>query len=203
MLTCSILTLDLEHLEERCEDIRYQYEQGISEYPLFMMKLVPEGTPVWDKAKEYVEQYIPFRDKLRSMGLKSGIQVQCSIGHGYPLNAPNPFKKYVNLNDGQEAHICCPYDDDFCAHFKSVMSTLAKAEPDIMMLDDDFRLMFKAGNGCACEAHMKRFNELANTNLTREELYNHLKNDNDGEYAKIYLQTQTEALLKAANAGRD
>lgn len=203
MFLCGIMPLNIEYVDEICQDIRYQVENGIINYPMFMTQLVPEGIPPKDKASEEVEKYVIFRDKLRAMGIKSGILIQCSIGHGYPLNAPNPFVKYVNLNDGKEEHVCCPYDDKFCEHFKGVMSILAKAEPDILMLDDDFRLMFRGGNGCACSLHMERFNQLANTSLTREELFNHLKNDNDGEYAKIYLKTQAEALLKAARAMRE
>ena len=202
-MVCSIMPMDVEHLDEICEDIRYQYENGIANYPMFIMELVPEGIPPKNKALEGAQKYILFRDKLRTMGIKSGILIQCSIGHGYPLNEDNPFRKYVNLNDGEQAHICCPSDDAFCEHFKEVMSTLAKAEPDLLMVDDDFRLIFKAGNGCACDWHMKRFNELANTNLTRAELFEHLKNNNDGEYAEIYIQTQAEALIKAAKAMRE
>lgn len=203
MLLCSIMPLHTEYLDEICEDVRYQYENGIANYPMFMMQLVPEGTPPVDKAKELSEKYILFRDKLRSMGLKSGILIQCSIGHGYPLNAPSPFKKYVNLNDGKEEPVCCPYDDAVCAHFKDAMKTLAKTEPDLLMLDDDFRLVFRGGNGCACPMHMARFNELAGTDLTREELFEILKKDNDGEYAKIYLETQRESLIKTAKAMRE
>ena len=143
--------------------------------PMFMMQLVPEGTPPVNKAKMLSEKYVLFRDKLRSMGLKSGILIQCSIGHGYTLNSPSPFKKYVNLNDGKEETVCCPYDDDLCAHFKDAMKTLAQTEPDLLMLDDDFRLIFRGGNGCACPMHMARFNELAGTDLTREELFQILK----------------------------
>ena len=203
ILNCSIMPLDTEHLDEICEDIRFQFENGIANYPMFMMQLVPEGTPPVNKAKMLSEKYVLFRDKLRSMGLKSGILIQCSIGHGYPLNSPSPFKKYVNLNDGKEETVCCPYDDDLCAHFKDAMKTLAQTEPDLLMLDDDFRLIFRGGNGCACPMHMARFNELAGTDLTREELFQILKKDNDGEYARIYVETQRESLIKAATAMRE
>lgn len=39
------------------------------------------------------------------------------------------------------------------------------------MVDEDFGLMFRSG-GCTCSLHMKRFNELAGTNMIREDLIN-------------------------------
>lgn len=42
------------------------------------------------------------------------------------------------------------------------------------MVDNDFRLMFRSGGGCTCSLHMKRFNELAGTNMTREDLINEI-----------------------------
>ncbi len=197
------MPLDMAHIHEICTDIKQQCEQGVTEYPLFCMTLVPEGTPPADKVGKMVEKFLAFKEELHGYGVKCGILVQASIGHGYPLNAPSPFKKYVNLNNGKEEAVCCPYDDDFCSYFKGVMKTLAEAEPDIMMLDDDFRLIFREGNGCACQMHMDRFNELAGTDITREELYEVLQHDNHGRYAEIFVETQKESLIKAAKAMRE
>ena len=200
--TYTIMPLNTEHVDEICEDIRCQYENGVAECALFSMTLVPEGTPPVDKSLQYGEKYKVFKEKLKEKNLKSGILVQASIGHGYPLGAPSPFQKYINLNDGKQEHVCCPYDDNFCEHFKNVMATLASYEPDVIMVDDDFRLMFRTGNGCACPLHMQEFNRRAGVDLTREELFEHLENDNQSVYAKIYIETQRDALLKGARAMR-
>ena len=40
------------------------------------------------------------------------------------------------------------------------IKALAAAEPDGIMLDDDFRLMFRPGGGCACPLHLSRFERL-------------------------------------------
>ena len=203
LLTYSIVQLDASHLEEICEDIREQYEKGIARYPLFCTKLVPEGNPPVDKAAIQAADFALFRDRLHQMGLPCGILVQCTIGHGYPLNFPSPFRRYKNLNDGDEISTVCPSDEGFRAYIKNAMRTLAAAAPDVMMVDDDFRLLFRGGNGCACSWHMARFNELARTSLTREELFAHLEKENDGEYADIYVKTQGEPILAAARAMRE
>ena len=36
---------------------------------LFFTKLVPEGVPAIDKASIFAKNYIPFRDKLKEMGI--------------------------------------------------------------------------------------------------------------------------------------
>ena len=42
----SIMLLDLEHLDEICQDIKEQYENGVSTCALFKMTLVPEGNQI-------------------------------------------------------------------------------------------------------------------------------------------------------------
>lgn len=199
----SIVKPDFEHMEEVVEDIRLQIEKGIATMPLFYLAMVPEGTPPANKAAAFAADFLPFRRRLAEMGLPAGILVQCTIGHGYPLVAPSPFRKYVNLNDGNTEHVCCPSDDAFCDHMRESMHTLAETHPDMILVDDDFRLIYRGGNGCACPWHMQRFHELTGTDMTRRELYAHLKVHNDGDLAAAFVKTQEEAILKAARAMRE
>ena len=60
----SIMPLDLEHIDEICEDIKLQYETGVSSCPLFSCTLVPEGNPPKDKATELCNIYDKFKEKL-------------------------------------------------------------------------------------------------------------------------------------------
>ena len=53
----TIMPLDTEHLEEICQDIRYQYENGTATCALFMMTLVPEGNPPVDKVGVLCRKY--------------------------------------------------------------------------------------------------------------------------------------------------
>ena len=200
----SIMSHDTDHIDEICEDIRHQYETGVTTMPLFWMTLVPEGNPPIKKAEMKCEQYKYFKEKLDKNGVPNGILVQASIGHGYLLDEMFPFQKYTQLIDGEEIGTCCPYDKNFQAHFRSVMSTLASYKPDVIMVDDDFRLMLRPGRGCACPLHMKEFNKRAGTNLTRADLLYHLSNDTDKtkEYTEIFVQTQHESLLECAKEMR-
>ena len=123
MYLYSIAPLDTvyEHLEEICQDIKVQYEKGIATCALMCMTLVPEGDPPIDKVGIYLEEYDRVKNRLAELGFECGILVQASIGHGSALNHPNPFQRYTNLTDGKETNVCCPYDEGFRAHFKSVM----------------------------------------------------------------------------------
>lgn len=204
----TIMPLDIEHVNEICEDIRWQYENGVADCALFMIKLVPEGDPVIDKAAIECEKYALFRKKLADMGLTCGVLVQCTIGHGYALNQMNPFQRYVKLSDGEPNYVVCPSDEGFQKYIENQLATIAKQKPQVIMIDDDFRLMYRDGKGCACPHHMAAFNHAAGTDLTREELYKILQGGPNVDtatcdhYTDIYVNTQRESLLAGARAMR-
>lgn len=200
----TIMRLDMEHIDEICADIREQFEKGVATCALFMMTLVPEGNPPVDKAREMCEQYRQFREKLSGMGIPNGVLVQASIGHGWVLSEKFPFQCLVNLTDGTEREIVCPYDEGFREYMYRAMKTIAECRPDHIMLDDDFRLLFRPGGGCACPLHRKRFAQLAGVEFTREELLNAVLLDTDEgrEYNRIFVETQRESLIDAAKIMR-
>ncbi len=202
LLLYSIVPLLTGHADELCEDIRRQYENGISTCPLFMMTLVPEGAPAINKAKILCEKYQIFRDKLKAMGIPSGVLVQASIGHGWKLSEPFGFRKYTMLSNGYQPEIVCPYDEGFRAYMYDAMRTIASYTPDCIMLDDDFRLIGRGGKGCGCELHLKRFNELAGTSLCREELASIVTAGEDRRLIDIYIETQRESLVDTAKLMR-
>ncbi len=57
--------------------------------PLFMMVLVPEGDPVWDKAGKMAKLYARYHDRLLEDGVEAGILIQASLGQGEPLEYNN------------------------------------------------------------------------------------------------------------------
>ena len=193
----SVMPLIPEKIGEICDDIERQVKERICSVPLFMMTLVPVGTPPRKEAEYLCESFDLFRDRLAERGIAAGILVQASLGHdGRHLPEPSPFTKLVRLSDGVSPEICCPADPAFRAHFRAVFRTLASHRPSVIMLDDDFRLMARPGRGCACERHVAEFNRRAGTSLTREQLWEHIseKGAND-PLTKIYIQTQIDSLI--------
>lgn len=198
----SVTPLKEDHFQERVKDIAEMVHNHVISMPLFCMTLVPEGDPVWDKIGQMESQYIRYRDALLAEGVECGVLVQASLGHGYPI-IPNPFQLHVSVANGKIERACCPEDPAFIAHFSDVMRRIALLQPKAIMLDDDFRMMMRPSLGCACPYHMAEFNRRAGTNMTREELYQHLSAvPVHEEYRNIFEQTQRDSLVKAAKAFR-
>ena len=197
------MPLNDKHIEEICDDIRNQYESGVTTCALFQMTLVPEGTPVVDKVTSLVKKYKLFKTRLDAMGVKNGVLVQATIGHGRKLNELSPFTKYEGIVPGTEADTYCPFDDDFCNHMRGVFAAIAEAKPAAIMVDDDFRLMGRRGSGCACRLHLAAINKKLGKNFTKDELYAAMCADEDGSISEAFVQAQGEALLKAARAMRE
>lgn len=205
LMLYSIMPLDVEHIDEICEDIRVQVETGVATCPLFKATLVPEGNPVINKAEFFCKQYSLFKEKLDKMGIKSGILVQATIGHGWKLSERNPYQNVVYLHNGDDdVNTVCPYDEGFRKYIYDAMRTIASYNPDAIMVDDDFRLLAKPSFGCACRLHMKRFNEISGENLTRHELFERLENKGE-DYRRLldcYVEAQKESLVDAAKTMR-
>ena len=202
----SIMPLDVEHLEEVCLDIKQQYEVGAADLALFMFKLVPEGDPIIPKAEQQVEKYIKFRDRLSEMGLKCGILVQCSIGHGYKLSAFPPFQQLIGLTDNEKKYTTCPYDKGFQDYIRHSLKVLAEASPEVIMVDDDFRLIQRSYLGCVCPDHMKAIEKLNGAPLTRERILEAVRNGKSAEDKRItdiYVKTQIDSLIESARAMRE
>lgn len=205
LLLFTIMPLREDKIDEICEDIKLQYELGTANCALFKMTLVPERNPPVDKAGDLCRIYKKYKEKLDSMGLKNGVLVQASIGHGWVLGEMFPYQQVVNFNNGNKVNVVCPYDDGFKDYMWDVFTKIAECNPDHIMLDDDVRLMCREGRGCGCELHMKRFNELAGTNLSREELYGIVStiNEKANEYTDIFVETQKESVLGAVRVMRE
>lgn len=201
----TIMPLDVLHIEEICEDIRFQVENGIATMPLFKMTLTPEGNPVIDKATILCKKYKLFKEKLDDFGIESGVLIQASIGHGWVLGERSPFQYYVGIQDGSEPAVCCPYDKGFLEYIKKSLKTIASYSPCHIMVDDDLRLMSGRQRGCACPLHMEKFNSILGTCLNREELWEIVSGDNEHteEYTNVLVGLQKEALLGAAAAIRE
>ena len=199
----SILPLETKHIKELCNDIERQYKDGIATEALFMQPITPEGNPVIDKAKIGAEKFIGFRNELRNKGLKAGILVQATIGHGL-YETQFPFTHIVGFDDGREKYAACPYDENFREYLKRSFETFAKAEPSTIMVDDDFRLFARSYHGCACPLHMDEISRRFGKKVTREELRERAEIDNEENrrLMQIFYDTQIDSLVGAAKAIR-
>lgn len=197
----SVMPLDENHIDEICEDIKNQYKSGIANFPVFCMTLMPEGNPPVNKAKNLCEKYIKFKSKLDSEKIPSGVLVQASIGHGWVLGEESEFQKLVQFTDGTSVSTVCPYDEGFKKYIYDALKTIAKCNPGYIMIDDDLRLIFREGEGCACPLHLKRISEIYGKTLTREQLRK-LVAEGNKHLQDIFIRTQKEAVVEVAKIMR-
>lgn len=201
MKNYSIVHLDVNHLEEICQDIKMQYEKGITNMPLFSCSMVAEGDPVIDKASMFCKKYDLFRDRLKKDNIPSGILVQSSIGHGPKLNQLPPFQRYVGLGNGEMHYKSCPLSEGVREHFKSQLAIVASHHPDTIMIDDDVRILSNAGGGCACPAHLEEMSKILGRKITREELFEEVKTNDDTR--EKYVRLMGDTLIGFAKAMRE
>jgi hypothetical protein len=186
-----------DFITETVEDIREQYESGVTTCPLFIFYLVPEGNPVWDKVSAQVELYAKYKKELDFYGIKSGVLLQSTIGHR-PVAVPSTFQKYVGLYSGCTPEVCCPAGEGFRAYIRAATRRIASSHPAHIMVDDDFRLMgSRQDKGCACPLHMARMSALLGEEITREELYQTIDNggENGEKYKELFAKTQIDSLI--------
>ncbi len=203
----TIMPLDTDHLEEICQDIKAQYENGTASCALFCMTLVPEGDPPIDKVGVLCEKYDRFRDRLAELGLGSGVLVQATMGHGWVLSEMFKFQQYTGINNGDTPRVVCPYDEGFRAYCKHIFKVIASHHPDTIMLDDDFRLMSFRSYGCGCPLHVKKFNDLwgNGADYSREDIWEMLhRRDETGDRANaLFTSTQHDAMIGCARLMRE
>lgn len=203
MYNYSMMPLNVTHFDEMCADIKEQYKRGITTCPLFIMTLVPEGDPVWDKAGPMCENFGRFRDELAKAGVPAGVLIQASLGHGYDINLA-PFTRFLGVRDGEEKNVYCPLDKDFLAHFKDVVKRIASERPAAIMLDDDFRIMMRPGQGCACPLHMAEFEKRTGKKWTRDQMWAHIESHPDDDPLTVaFIDMQTDSLIEAAKVFRE
>jgi hypothetical protein len=200
LFSYTVVYPDLDHLEEICQNIKAQIDAGVADCPLFEMTLVPEGNPPVNKARVMCEKYAPFKKRLDELGIKSGILVQATVGHGWILGEMFPYQTHINFTDGEATRVCCPFDEGFREYIYNAMKTVASYEPCHIMIDDDLRTIWYKGEGCACPLHMAEFNKNVGTSLSREELWNivHERTEQSKKYTDIFIEAQKKSLVEVA-----
>ena len=112
---------------------------------------------------------------MRTLGMGAGINVLATIGHheenlSHSLQAP-----WQRLRDpsGKECRgSFCPAHPELRDYVRRVYSTMAKAGPDFIWIDDDVRLLGHKPitYSCFCDLCVRRFSEEAGQIFTRESL---------------------------------
>ena len=140
------------HEAEIEADLRRLARETCVDSAAFCCPLHPEGEPPVDKAAAYAPLVAAMKRRLEGSGLRVGVLVQSSMGHGYEPDTPSHFQR-LELRDGRKPYVCCPLDGAFRAHVRAQVAALVAAtKPDFLLVDDDTRLGSGYG-GCLCPLH--------------------------------------------------
>ncbi|MBO5295384.1 MAG: hypothetical protein J6B71_09110 [Clostridia bacterium] len=165
--------------------------------------------------REMIENLRENLDFFRSHGFEVGVWVGNTTGHG---NTPQKstalvgmksqtafadLTPIVNIKGEALWDTRCPMDPRVRALIKRQLTAIAKAGPETILLDDDFRMSHGSEHCCACDLHMKRICEICGEELDRAELEKLVFHAPANKYRHAWLQAQGEALRTLATDIRE
>ena len=137
-----------------------------------------------------------------------------ALGHGCVLAHTDPseeeadamgFAHIVGLDGRHSKHGVCPTDARLIEHFARSLQTVAAMHPDLILLDDDFRLNVRDTTydiGCFCENHLAAFYERVGEVIPREQLREKLFVGKGNRYRSAWMAVMGESLLHFARRMR-
>lgn len=94
------------------------------------------------------------------------------------------FVKAVSCFGEKSEDCCCPTDARFVSFAKEFITRVAECNPDLIMLDDDFRYVYQ-NLGCCCENHLKLLSDKIGRKIGNEEVRKIFEgNDESGDRKK-------------------
>lgn len=183
------------HEGNRAEYVRQCREAGATR---IFLAHESSAYPIPDRLAENVAY---FKEK----GFEVGIWLGDTIGHGFALTHIEgelditSYPQMVNIEGEERPYAYCPMDKGFRDHIAAVVAKLAAMEPDVIMLDDDFR-MSQHGSAlcCACPMHLRRMSEILGEEVTLEQIRPYVLTGKANKYRNAWLQAQSEGLLQMA-----
>ncbi|MBQ1216444.1 MAG: hypothetical protein IIX85_00615, partial [Clostridia bacterium] len=138
---------------------------------------------------------------FRKEGFGIVIWIGETLGHDqvtqYPEGCETPYRRMKLPNKGTVASFC-PTDQRFLDDLCRWVQDAARLSPDLILLDDDFRM----NGGCVCRAHVEWMNREAGEELTAEEWYRRAFTGGANKYRDVWMKVQGESLYSVARALR-
>ena len=144
---------------------------------------------------------------MRENGLSVTLNPYITMGQGGMSDLFNgeKFQKIVGANGAKES-AACPLDLDYIEYIKDIYTYLAREiKPDIIWLEDDFRMHNRFGEGwggCFCDYHLKEYSKYLGFAVTREEFLAGLLKEGEGRssYREAYAFVTRRAMEDLAAA---
>lgn len=168
--------------------------------PLHKSKCILHTNP------EHVRASIAY---FKEKGYEVGVWVD-GFGHGaalaHEMEDSDESVKFMQNEDirGQVTEAICPLDKTYQASYCQALTKLAQMHPDIIMIDDDYRLgiLKTKGMTCACPLHLKNFYREIGEDIPRDRLEKLILTGNGNRYRNAWMRVQGNSLLEFARVIR-
>lgn len=160
-----------------------------------------------EEIKPWVEVVKNAALQLRANGISISLHHWIGFGHldrGIGLKEDQNFTTMVDFNGKRSSSVACPLDENWQAHFKTLLGYLVcEIQPDYYWVEDDFRLHNHAPlewGGCFCEKHIAWFNEILGTTYTREQFCQKaFQKGKPTKERKVWLDVSRQTMLDYAS----
>ncbi len=148
---------------------------------------------------------------LKAEGFEVGVWIG-GFGHGVVLKHEekslalyDKFTPLTAIGGETTKHGLCPYDNNFTAAYAEGVRRLAEMGPDLIMLDDDFRLSLRANFyfGCFCENHLKEYYRRLGEEIPRDAIERLIYTGGKNKYRDTFRGLMRDTLLDFAKTLRD
>ncbi len=149
---------------------------GIHRVILFSATFVEQSSIISeDYYRNHVELLKPYVERLRAMGVETGINMMYTVGHAYYADENEfGFRRAVTI-DGEASRGCvCMRDENFIDYIKRVYGYYATLKPSVIFADDDIRAFSLGQMTCFCQEHMELVSKRLGRSVDREEIKRHL-----------------------------
>ncbi|MCD4824824.1 MAG: hypothetical protein K8S55_09455 [Phycisphaerae bacterium] len=163
------------------------------------------GIPTIEWMKDYQPMLFRTRKALNAIGVVFSINPWITLGHrdhGHECLKLFPDIDFIVGHDGSQSRSCaCPLSDGWRRHTAALWRLYAETQPDIIWIEDDFRLPNHGlvKYGCFCKNHMEQFQEKVGNPVTRQQLVEALLAPGKPHpWRKIWLDWQGQSLVETA-----
>lgn len=140
---------------------------------------------------------------FKDHGYEVGIWVN-AFGHGdilvHSVENEKRFTQIEGIGESESIHANCPLDEDFKRAYINGIRSAAEFHPDILMIDDDFRINLRQYYmGCFCKKHLEKYCEMIGEKVEKSELEKLIFTGGKNKYRDAYMKLMADTLLDFAS----
>jgi hypothetical protein len=163
------------------------------------------GHPTPEEAEPWLQMVERVKPRLAAAGVTTSLNPWVVLLHadrGRRFKPGQSFQPMVDARGRRCSATACPLSPELHNHLRGHYRRLARVQPRVIWVDDDFRLHNHSPlqwGGCFCELHMAEYSRRAGRELTREEFVGGvLRPGEPHPFRRIWLETSRDAMVNLA-----